>query len=132
MLSGKLNLVAENQQSGLKFTYEDVPLEFKGRWTTLARIAWGGSSKVTLDSIMQEAKHAPGPEAVKTKAAMSWLQEFLAEGSKPSSEIFESGEVAGFNKKILYKAKESLQGDGPSMAFRDPPGRGQWYWKLIP
>ncbi|HEV2522712.1 MAG TPA: AAA family ATPase [Candidatus Acidoferrales bacterium] len=129
MLSAKLNLT--RRKDGLRYDFESVSVRVKNKRTgemvesSQPRIKWLGNSTATLDDVMKE-KHAPGPEAVKTKAAMDWLEKFLTGGPKPSAEIEKAAVAEGHSKKVLWNAKERLNIE----ARRDPPGKGLWYWRL--
>ena len=129
MLNAKLNLT--RKKDGLRYDFESVPVRVKNKRTgemvesSQPRIKWLGNSSATLDDVMKE-KHAPGPEAVKTKAAMEWLTKFLADGRKLSAEVEKAATAAEHSRKVLWNAKENLKVE----ARRDPPGKGPWYWRL--
>ncbi len=110
----------------MKYQFADAQIPIDDETATVARIVWGDACTTNLDDVLQDEKQRPGPEAVKTKAAIEWLRRYLVE-DKLSDDVFTDGESSGHNKRILYKAKEEL-GIKP---HRPGGNKGPWWWPAI-
>jgi hypothetical protein len=55
-----------------------------------------------------------------------WLQGYLADGEKHSTEVYKAAELAGISKTTVQRAKMSLR------IHMRKDGKGGWYWKLLP
>ena len=77
-----------------------------------------------LGHIDDMAKSKPHKQFRVDKAA-EWLEERLGTSDVTSAVIFEEGEAAGFNKDLLYRAKEKLKIKPKKQGFG-----GQWFWRM--
>jgi len=123
MVNGKLNIVADERKKSIEYTFAGVDVEIKGVLQSMGTIRWGGESSVTLEQQYSRAKDKPGPSPVKTEAAQTWLQQYLADGPRKSDDVFGDGKVAGHKRDTLYEAKNRL-GVEAAKAGRS------WMWSL--
>jgi hypothetical protein len=65
---------------------------------------------------------------VKTNKAIEWLRSFLLDGARLQEEIVEAGDAAGFNEKMLRRAKGELKVESRREASE--AGHGKWSWRL--
>lgn len=65
---------------------------------------WEGPIELTVEELLSGE-----PKVTKLKAAKDFLTEFLSDGPKPSTEIFEAAEVDGIKRRTLFTAKEELE-----------------------
>lgn len=122
MVNGKLNIVADERKRSLEYTFAGVEVDIKGVMQSMGTIQWGGESDVTLEQ-QYNRKDKPGPTPVKTEAAQTWLQQYLAAGPRLSADVFGDGHANGHKKDTLYEAKNRLGVEAVHM------GRS-WAWKL--
>jgi hypothetical protein len=57
--------------------------------------------------------------------AAEWLQERLGTADIASATIFEEAEEAGFNRNLMYRAKDKLQVKARKLGYG-----GQWFWRM--
>jgi hypothetical protein len=82
-------------------------------------IIWHGTSNYSMDDLLS----ADGPEP--RREADAFLTEFLAGGSKASSEVYAAGKANGLTEKQLRSASKRL---GVRIQ-QVPPGPGnRWFW----
>ena len=67
-------------------------------------LMWEGPIELTVEELLSGE-----PKVTKLKAAKDFLTEFLSDGPKPSTEIFEAAEVDGIKRRTLFTAKEELE-----------------------
>lgn len=65
---------------------------------------WEGPIELTVEELLSGE-----PKVTKLKAAKDFLTEFLSDGPKPSTEIFEVAEADGIKRRTLFTAKEELE-----------------------
>ena len=65
---------------------------------------WEGLIELTVEELLSGE-----PKVTKLKAAKDFLTEYLADGPKPSTEIFEAAEADGIKRRTLFTAKEELE-----------------------
>ena len=108
MLNIKCNIGPKPK--GLKFTIGDN-----------AKVVWDAERVVmSMDDNVEKVS--------RLDEAKEWLKEVLSQSTDVSSSvIFEDGAKMGFNKKLLYRAKEDLNIKPHKMGFGDT---GQWLWTL--
>jgi hypothetical protein len=83
--------------------------------------------ELTADEALAEPAGKPGPKPARKCAALEWLREYLANGSRPTAEIESAAEAAGHNAAALKRAKKELG----VLSFRKTP-TGPWFWRLPP
>lgn len=76
---------------------------------------WGDF--VEIGSVSDEEK------TTKTDTAKQFLQDFLADGSKPQSEIVTAAAEQGIAKRTLDRAKAELK-------IKSYSSDKRWYWQL--
>lgn len=67
-------------------------------------VAWNGTCDLEADDLVVEQRATPSALA----EAEEWLQDALAEGQRPATEIEEEAAAAGISKASLRRAKTSL------------------------
>lgn len=77
---------------------------------------WEGPIEVTVDELLSGE-----PKVTKLTSAKGFLGKFLADGSKPSTEIFEAAEAEGIKRRTLFSAKEELNITAIKIGDR-------WHW----
>lgn len=82
-------------------------------------IAWHGASEYTIGDLVSGNGKQPRREAD------AFLTELLAGGSKPATEVFDSGKDAGFSESQIRSAQKRL--GIRSMRIPAQPG-GRWFW----
>lgn len=116
-LPAKNNLGKDS--SGLAYTLEDRGSVAVVRWDQVP-------VTMSADSALSEPKETPGPEPEKREAAETWLKKALADGPRPSSELFDEAKNGeGISRTTLERSKTQLG----VKAFR-PTNPGPWFWKL--
>lgn len=124
-LSGKNNLAAD--AGGLAYTIEERTIESANApFDPVIRapfIKWEGPVTITAD----EALGAAGTKPTAVDSAVTFLEDLLANGPKPSKAIKEQGEVAGHAWRTLRRAKDEI---GVVAKFRGFGKSGQWMWRL--
>ena len=84
MLNAKMNITSEEQQAGMKFKFRSTEVMIKGSPASLATIEWGGKSDESLDDVLNSQTN---PKEKREAKARRFLQEYLADGPRPSKEI---------------------------------------------
>ena len=89
----------------------------------VVEIAETSIENMTGDDIaykQRQANEKKGRPAAELIEAMEWLQDFLADGDKPQSEIMEAAQADGLKERTIYRARgeigiESIRGgrNGP-------------------
>jgi len=79
------------------------------------------------DDFMVEQRQDPqrGRPPETLSEAETWLQEYLADGGKLATEIYEAGKARKFSKSTIDRAKKSLGIESNKERFS-----GRWVWKL--
>jgi hypothetical protein len=62
-----------------------------------------------------------------TVDARTWLRQFLAEGPRRSTEVYEAGKEEGYSDKTLQRAMKRI---GGRIYKIGPVGSGCWMWRL--
>jgi hypothetical protein len=62
-----------------------------------------------------------------TVDARTWLRQFLAEGSRRSTEVYEAGKEEGYSDKTLLRASKKIE---VKKRKKGPVGSGYWEWSL--
>ncbi len=120
LLSGKNNLAAEGK--GLAFTIVAEP-------GGLPAICWeSGTVDMNADDAIRRENDAPGEDGRSAvQGARTWLQEALADGPLPSTEILRHAQAEGIAKRTLDRAKQRLG----VRSLRDGTGENAaWLWAL--
>lgn len=89
---------------------------------------WRGRSDVTADMLLAPQK--PGREKSKVEEAEEFLFEALANGPRPSKDIFDEAEAEKISESTLRRAKRRL----PIRKQRyteGNKGQGRWEWGLV-
>lgn len=124
MVNGKLNIVADARKRSLEYTFAGVDVKIEGVLQSMGTIHWGGECDTTLEQqYSRTTKEKPGPSPVKTEAAQTWLQQYLAEGARKSEDVFGDGQASGHKRDTLYEAKNRLG------VVANRAGRS-WEWSL--
>jgi RecA-family ATPase len=124
MVPGKLNRVAADQKKTLEFTFTGVPVRIEGQDIPVGAVVWGSATDLTIDQQFKSEHHSkPGPQPMKTESARAWLKTYLADGPKPSAEVFSEGDSLGHEQETLRTAKKR---EGIKSWQRG----GCWYWEL--
>ena len=81
------------------------------------------------DDLQAEQSNPQGRPATKRPKAEDWLRQYLADGEKPSTEIFEAAAVVNFAKRTIERAKDAL-GIKPRQVWDADEKTNQWFWEL--
>ena len=95
-----------------------------GQWEGQVQIVSMDVDKTATDYMheqRQENKRGRKPE--KRDEAMDWLRNYLADGEKEVTEIYEAGAVKEFSESTIDRAKKNLR----ILSVKDGTG---WKWKL--
>lgn len=79
-------------------------------------VTWEGAVEITVDELLSGE-----PKVTKLKGAKDFLTNYLANGPKPSTEIFEAAEAEGIKKRTLFNAKDELEISATKVEDR-------WHW----
>ena len=79
---------------------------------------WIGEYDVTADDLLSGTA-----KGSKKQAAMDYLENLIADGQMPQTEIMELAEKKGIAEKTLRNAKEALNVKSKRL-------NNQWYWSL--
>ena len=90
-----------------------------GTTMELPKLVWDGESNLTADEIVNAQ-----PDSGSKGHAVAWLQHFLADGEKPSSEVEEAAAKVGIAWRTLERAKKEIG----FKAFRKSD---TWYWPQL-
>lgn len=90
-------------------------------------VAWeDGTVDVTADEALSERSR----DRAQTKElddACEWLQQTLAAGPVKAADMYELGEIEGYNERTIRRAKVTVN----AVAFRQATGdKVAWYWRL--
>jgi hypothetical protein len=108
----KNNLAADS--GGLEFRREVVG--------ETVRVKWGGRVNTALDDVLARPdRERQGA----VESAVTWLQEELAGGPKPSREVMAAAECAGHSWQTVRRASDRLGIQKRLTAFQ-----GGWIWEL--
>ena len=80
---------------------------------------------VDVDDLLAGASKRRGPAPEGRDSAAEWLREELANGARPSQELFDAGKKEGHSKRTLWRAKAALH-----IRARKARFDGQWTWEL--
>lgn len=78
--------------------------------------SWEGPIELSVEELLSGE-----PKVTKLKQAKDFLTEYLANGPKPSTEIFEAAEVTGVKKRTLFMAKDELEISATKVGDK-------WHW----
>ena len=78
--------------------------------------AWEGVIDISVDDLLSGDQ-----KVTKLTSAKEFLAKYLADGPKPSTEIFEAAEADGIKKRTLFTAKEELNVTATKTGDK-------WYW----
>jgi hypothetical protein len=112
LLPGKSNLAAPSL--GRSFSIECEP----------PRILWGETVAESADEVAG-ASSRPGPKGEQTHEAIEWLRTALANGPRPSKELFDEAAKAGISRRTLQRAQK----EAGIQAYREKVP-GPWFWRL--
>lgn len=79
-------------------------------------VTWEGTVQITVDELLSGE-----PKVTKLKCAKEFLTSYLANGPKPSTEIFEAAEAEGVKKRTLFNAKDELEISATKVGDK-------WHW----
>lgn len=92
----------------------------------LFRMAWEGAVNAEADDVM--APRTRTEESIqKTDKAGEWLLQYLANGPKPSKELFAEATRNGLSRNSIFRAKKELD---EQVRARKPDFHGDWIWEL--
>ena len=78
--------------------------------------AWEGVIDISVDELLSGDQ-----KVTKLTSAKEFLAKYLADGPKPSTEIFEAAEADGIKKRTLFTAKDELN-------ITASKNGDKWYW----
>lgn len=110
--------------SALAYRIEPIDIGLRddqGNPAPVGAIVWHGERNVTDPFASFLPRRTVGTDHV-----VAWLRRYLANGPRPSDDVFAAGKQEGFGKGRLYDAKDRL-GITPRKN-----GNGAWYWALPP
>jgi len=120
VLASTKNNLAKPPKS-LMFTLEEAE-------SGAVRVNWLGESEVSAHELLATPREEEHADA--RSEAVEFLNDVLADGPVPASEIIRDAENAGIAEKTLRRAKKHLG----VVAYREgEPGKrgaGRWLWKL--
>jgi len=90
-----------------------------------AQIVWEGAVNITADQLMERPA-----EPSKLEMAATWLEDFLADGARPATEVYDTGQRAGFSQSMLRRAAAEHLGFKPQRISVGNAGAGAWMWEL--
>jgi hypothetical protein len=106
-----LAYVIEEHESGPRVTWSDEPVAI-----------------AVEEALRPERPRAIGRErAARSLECDNWLRGCLAEGCKPTTEIFDAASAAGFSSDQIRRAKQRIGAVARKEGFA---GEGAWTWKL--
>jgi hypothetical protein len=92
----------------------------------IPHVAWESDPvTVEVDDVLGGEAKRRGPAPEERESAAEWLREELANGPRPSQELFEAGKKEGHSKRTLWRAKAELH-----IRARKARFDGQWTWEL--
>lgn len=108
------------ERKGLVFEVVEVP----GK-EGIGKIVWHGKTELTADQMVEVRDQA---EVEKSKEAIEWLADLLANGkSKESKEILRLGVKQGYSEKTIYRAKVRLGIKSKKEVYC---GKAVWKWEI--
>jgi putative DNA primase/helicase len=121
MLPLKLNIVADSKKLGWEYSFRSVPLLIDGRKTDRGAIEWIG---VTHKNAERAIEAQNDPEASKTRQAMDFYREKLADGPKLSHQLYTELDAMGISARTAKRAQQKLKTD----AYQE----GAKWWVVLP
>jgi hypothetical protein len=92
------------------------------------RVNWLGESEVSAHQLLATPREEEHADA--RSEALEFLNEVLADGPVPASDIIQDAEDAGMSEKTLRRAKKLLGVVGYREGEAGKRGAGRWLWKL--
>lgn len=92
---------------------------------TVPLLKYAGESEHTAKEHVADA-YAIEHRATASTAITDWLTTFLADGPRPATAIYTAGEVLGYSKDRLKRAKRDI----PITTYREGGEGGAWFWRL--
>ena len=83
------------------------------------KLEWTGTIDLNADQFMLDG----GETVKKVDSAKAFLMDFLADGEKPSTEIYEAADQEDFSKRTLATAKKDLK-------IKALKHDDKWFWRL--
>lgn len=80
--------------------------------------SWEGEYNITVDELL-----CGDNKVLKNKEAIEFIKEYLADGEKKASDVFEAASDLGIKKKTLENAKRAIQ-------VRSKKIGNIWYWSI--
>lgn len=116
--------------NGQKFSTKGLEVDFKGKTLKTVKIAWGEITTLDGNDIMahQNSKKEMKDSAV--ERCMVFLQTFLADGSKRSTEVYDTG-MAHPDKYSSDTIQKALKKMGGKHVDGRKVGRGNCWWMAL-
>lgn len=120
LLPVKTNLTAED--TGMAYRIAPHALDGLGE---LPVVEWERTPvpRADVDALVGGETQGPGRPSTERDAAAQWLEQKLADGPVPSTELKEHAEAEGFSARTLRRAKNQINAE----AVQKKDG---WYWTL--
>ena len=101
--SSKQNLA----RKPLSLSYRLIEARVEG-YSSAVRVDWCGAVDIAADDL---ASNEPlkGEQVSQFGATVEYLEETLAGGSLPASDIYEKGRAAGFSRSMIHRASKTLE-----------------------
>jgi hypothetical protein len=120
VLASTKNNLAKLPKS-LMFTLEEAE-------SSAVRVNWLGESEVSAHQLLATPREEEHADA--RSEAVEFLNDVLADGAVPASEIIADAEDAGISEKTLRRAKKLLGVITYRESETGKRGAGRWLWKL--
>jgi hypothetical protein len=106
-----------DERDGLRFTIERAE-------NRAPIVAWGNPQSATTFEEASIVTRPGGHAVTNTERAKVWLRGYLADGAKPSADVFRKANNLGFGERSLRTALQRV-------ADKQKHGmEGGWYWRL--
>lgn len=121
MVRGKVNIAPK--APGIKFTVSAKEIE--GLKNPVPFVVWGELTDISADKALDAFGTFNDTKGQKTAEATHFLEEFLAAGEKPESDVEQAAEAKKITLATLRRAKGKRFADVGSVKRG-----GQWFWYL--
>jgi putative DNA primase/helicase len=109
---------------GLVYEIPAKPVRIEGTDEWMPIIKFIGTTTTNADGLLQQKSDNKGRPAESLAVAKAWLQQFLVDGRKPSSEVTKAGkELQNLSASTIERAKVSLK------IASEKDGK-TWFWSL--
>jgi putative DNA primase/helicase len=122
MLNIKLNIVEERKKTGLKYRFATTQVTIKDKLEAMPVMDWGGATTGDIDDILQVQAD---PQERRVGKAKKFLEAFLANGARPSTEILTEAGKERISRNAIFEAKREMQ-------VRCFKAKGSWWCELSP